>query len=172
MTTPTNPPISLENVRAELQTSYPISLNQANVLQLANKSGPPISLLDLLGKTNAPMIATVVSNEYNDGVDDWWGYDDGTITSHSFGSIVNSGSVVINSITSSSTSVTYLACNQSNFTGKSITITHVASGSSQTGTLQVGGTPQGGIYIYSAVPYFSLLTAYPIGATFRITAGN
>lgn len=61
MTTPSSPPISMENVRAELSTSYPISLNQSNVLQLAGKSAAPISLLDLLGKSNVTSNAMFVA---------------------------------------------------------------------------------------------------------------
>jgi hypothetical protein len=64
MTLPTSGPLSLSNVLAELQAanparSVPISLGDADVLALAGKSSPPISLSDLYGKSSyTPMTVT------------------------------------------------------------------------------------------------------------------
>lgn len=87
MTTPSQPPISMENVRAELGASYPISLNQPNVLELAGKSGPPISLLDLLGRTHVAL--TSMYSAYQPEGDGYnVGFSDGTIAGYAqFGSL-------------------------------------------------------------------------------------
>lgn len=51
MTLPTSAPISIGQVAAELGLSSPLSLGDSRVLALAGKSGPPISLTDLYGKS-------------------------------------------------------------------------------------------------------------------------
>lgn len=50
MTLQSSPPISLGDVANELGIALPLSLGDSRVLTLAGKSGPPISLSDLLGK--------------------------------------------------------------------------------------------------------------------------
>ena len=57
MTTPASGTISLTDVMTELRVTnpgraYPISLGDADVLALAGKGGPPISLTDLYNKTS------------------------------------------------------------------------------------------------------------------------
>jgi len=51
MTLPASYPISMLQVATELGLSLPLSINHGWVLALANKSGFPVSLGDLLGKT-------------------------------------------------------------------------------------------------------------------------
>lgn len=98
MTTPSSPPISMENVRAELGVGYPLALNQSNVLQLAGKAGPPISLLDLLGKSNIQRNGMFIQQLYvNDdpdgnplyayGFNDGGGFDGPPASNVSFGSL-------------------------------------------------------------------------------------
>lgn len=52
MTLQSSPPISLGDVANELGIALPLSLGDSRVLSLAGKSGPPISLSDLLGKSS------------------------------------------------------------------------------------------------------------------------
>jgi hypothetical protein len=66
MTLPTSGPLSLTDVMNELRVAnpsraYPISLGDSDVLALAGKSAPPISLTDLYGKSSyvyTPMTVT------------------------------------------------------------------------------------------------------------------
>lgn len=66
--TPSAPPISLGDVLTELKVAnpsrtLPISLGDADVLALAGKSAPPISLSDLCGKSSyVPMVVTGVND--------------------------------------------------------------------------------------------------------------
>lgn len=53
MTLPVSPPISMSQIASELRKSLPLSIQDPWVLALANKSGPPISFSDLLGKTGS-----------------------------------------------------------------------------------------------------------------------
>lgn len=72
MTLPASGLISLSDVLTELQKAngsraLPISLGDADVLALAGKSAPPISLSDLYGKSSyTPMIVTP-QNAYGSG---------------------------------------------------------------------------------------------------------
>ena len=99
MTTPSSPPISMEDVRAELGVGYPISLNQSNVLQLAGFASAPISLLDLLGKSSLVINALSVQQSligsdpdtgdpyYAYGFSDGGGYDGVPGSNLTFGSL-------------------------------------------------------------------------------------
>lgn len=51
MTLPTSGAITIGQVATELGASLPLSLGDSRVLQLAGKSGAPISLSDLYGKS-------------------------------------------------------------------------------------------------------------------------
>ncbi|NUY33305.1 hypothetical protein F0160_22735 [Paraburkholderia sp. JPY303] len=51
MTLPASFPLSMSQVASELGTTLPISLNHIWILALAQKSGLPVSMSDLLGKT-------------------------------------------------------------------------------------------------------------------------
>lgn len=62
MTLPASFPLSMSQVAAELGTTLPLSLLDPSVVALAGKSGPPVSMSDLLGKSaNGPLVnATMV----------------------------------------------------------------------------------------------------------------
>ena len=51
MTLPASFPLSMSQIAAELGLSFPLSIEHAWVLALANKAAAPISFSDLLGKT-------------------------------------------------------------------------------------------------------------------------
>lgn len=112
MTTPSSPPISMEDVRAELGVGYPISLNQSNVLQLAGFSSAPISLLDLLGKSSLVINALSVQ-QYAIGADPngdpyyAYGFSDGGGYDGVPGSNLTFGSLQGNNVSTYTTNAVY-----------------------------------------------------------------
>lgn len=70
MTLPTTGSLSLTDVMTELRVAnpsraYPISLGDSDVLSLAGKSAPPISLSDLYGKSSIPPIVVTAVGDSN-----------------------------------------------------------------------------------------------------------
>jgi hypothetical protein len=61
MTLPASFPLSMSQVATELGVALPLSLNAPNVLTLAGLGAPPISMSNLLGKSNF----TPVTNTYS-----------------------------------------------------------------------------------------------------------
>lgn len=89
--TPTVPPISLSDVLTELKVANPsrtapISLGDSDVLALAGKSAPPISLSDLYGKSSyVPMVITAT----NGSKSAYSGASSGTVTCNPSVSVAN-----------------------------------------------------------------------------------
>ena len=64
MTLPATFPLTMSQVAAELGTTLPLSLLDPRVVSLAGKSGPPVSMSDLLGKSAFNGDTTMVAGTY------------------------------------------------------------------------------------------------------------
>lgn len=174
MTLQTTPPISMANIATELGVGLPLSLTASNARTLAGIASGPISILDFLGKSSAIISGNMIVGTTGDQV--YYGFSDGSFdfdpdeAGQVFGSISVAAAGVIFCFVGVLFDVvrTSFVCSNGGLEGKTITVTSVASGSSQSEPMGPAQDQGGGVYEYNN----SLSIFYGpgnMGASFDVT---